>query len=54
MKQFFFLKQQILFKNQFPAQDEQRPVIQRIQTKGTVYNNITFFNLVTVILFLLL
>jgi len=37
VKILFFFEQQILFKNHIRAQDEQRPVIKRIQTKGAVY-----------------
>jgi len=35
------LKQQILFSHQIPAQDEQRPVKLRIQTKSVVYRRNT-------------
>jgi len=36
---FFF--EQILFKNLIPAQDGQRPVIQKLQSKGAVYRQTT-------------
>jgi len=36
-----FFKQQILLKNQIPAQDEQRLVKLSIQTKGAVYRRNT-------------
>jgi len=35
------IKQQILLNNQIPAQDEQRPVKMRLQTRGAVYRRNT-------------
>jgi hypothetical protein len=34
---FFFLNQQNFIKKQVSAQDKQRPVIHKVQTKGAVY-----------------
>jgi len=41
---FYFFKQQILFYNRIPAQDEQRPMKLRIQTTGTVQRRNTLKN----------